>query len=131
MSGHSGEVLSVSFNSDGTLLASGSEDKTIKLWNVATGQEIKTFYGHSGGVNSISFSPDNTQIASGGEDTIIKLWAIVNDQRITTFSGHSSVVSSGIFSSDGTLLSRAVETKPLTFGMSRQTEELRHYTAIQ
>jgi WD40 repeat protein len=65
LSEHSKGVYSVSFSPDGTLLASGSLDKTVTLWNVRSGECVKTLSGHSKGVRSVSFSPDGTLIASG------------------------------------------------------------------
>jgi WD40 repeat protein len=56
--GHSGEVSSVAFSPDGAGVLSGSVDKTIKLWDAATGVLIRTFEGHSGQVTSVAFSPD-------------------------------------------------------------------------
>ncbi|TGO13768.1 hypothetical protein BPAE_0711g00010, partial [Botrytis paeoniae] len=62
---HSDWVNSVSFSPDGTKLVSGSDDKTIRLWDISTGELLQIFEGHLDGVRSVSFSPDNTKIASG------------------------------------------------------------------
>jgi WD40 repeat protein len=76
LSGHSGAVFSLSFSSDGTLLVSGSDDKTLKLWDVQTGGVVKTFHGHTDRVISISISSNSTTIASGSLDYTIRLWDI-------------------------------------------------------
>jgi WD40 repeat protein len=55
-------------------LASGSDDNTIKLWDVATGKPITTLKGHTSPVWSVSFSPDGKTLASGSEDNTIKVW---------------------------------------------------------
>ena len=55
---------------------SGSNDNTIKLWNVETGQEISTLTGHNSRVNSVSFSPDGKTLATGSWDNTIKLWNV-------------------------------------------------------
>ncbi len=70
-------ILKFGISSDGKtlkILASGSDDKTIKLWNVETGQEIRTLSGHSSSVHSVSFSSDGKMLASGDAHGTIKLW---------------------------------------------------------
>jgi WD40 repeat protein len=69
-------VKSVAFSSDGKTLASGSQDKTIKLWDVTSGRSITTLAGHSGAVESVAFSPDGKTLASASDDKAIKLWAV-------------------------------------------------------
>jgi len=76
LSGHIGLARCLTFSPDGTMLVSGSSDKTIKLWDMQTGGVIKTFQGHTGGVYSVSISPNCTTIASGSGDETIRLWDI-------------------------------------------------------
>ena len=73
-SGHCGTVKSVTFSLDGVFLASGSCDKTIKLWDVQTGGIIRNFSGHKNWVHSVSLSADSAMIASGSADNTICLW---------------------------------------------------------
>ena len=74
--GHTNGVACLTFSLDGASLISGSDDKTIKLWDVQTGGIIKTFHGHTDTVNSVSISPDCTTVASGSGDKTIRLWNI-------------------------------------------------------
>ena len=102
--GHRSEVAAVSFSPDGTPLASGSWDGTIRLWNVATRERIATLEGHRSGVAAVSFSPDGTLLASGSWDQTIKLWDVTTRERIATLEGHRSEVAAVSFSPDGTPL---------------------------
>jgi WD40 repeat protein len=104
LSGHTHYVYSVAFSPDGKILASGSWDNTIKLWDVATGREVRTLKGHTNSVNSVAFSPDGKILASGSLDETIKLWDVATGREIRTFSGHTASVWSVAFSPDGKLL---------------------------
>ncbi|MDM8516356.1 caspase family protein [Desulfobacterales bacterium HSG16] len=101
--GHSLWVNSVTFSPDGTMALSGSGDKTLKLWNIATGKCIRTFTGHSGQIESVVFSPDGYFALSGGsyKDETMKLWEVSTGRCIRTFTGHSGWVKSVAFSPDG------------------------------
>ncbi len=97
-------VISVSFSPDGKTLVSGSRDKTIKLWNVETGKEIRTLKGHDSYVYSVNFSPDGKTLVSGSWDKTIKLWNVETGKEIRTLKGHDSYVYSVNFSPDGKTL---------------------------
>ncbi len=74
LTGHEGCVTSVAISADGQTLASGSEDDTIKLWSLKTGDLLHTLTGHTDAVLSVAFSPDGQTLASGSEDSTIKIW---------------------------------------------------------
>ncbi|EAU80951.2 vegetative incompatibility protein HET-E-1 [Coprinopsis cinerea okayama7 len=101
-----GSVWCVAFSQSRSLLASGSEDRTICLWNPQTGEALgEPLKGHSRGVTSVAFSPDGTLLASGSGDQTIRLWNPQTGEALgEPLQGHSAWVTSVAFSPDGTLL---------------------------
>ena len=73
LKGHTSGVRSVAFSPDGTRIVSGSTDKTVKVWDANTGQEMLTLKGHTSGVRSVAFSSDGTRIVSGSYD-VVMIW---------------------------------------------------------
>lgn len=74
LTGHTSFVTNLAISPDGQILASGSADQTIKLWSLATGQELRTLTGHTDVVSSVAFCPDGQTLVSGSWDTTIKIW---------------------------------------------------------
>jgi WD40 repeat protein len=99
--GHSQNVESVAFSPDGRYALSGSFDKTMKLWEVSSGREIRTFQGHTESISSVAFSPDGRYALSGSSDKTLKLWEVSSGREIRTFQGHTDSVISVAFSPDG------------------------------
>jgi WD40 repeat protein len=104
LGGHSDWVHSLAISPDGRTLASGSFDKTIKLWQLSTGQLIHTLSKHSKGVLCVAISPDGKTLASGSFDETIKLWRLDTGELIDTLKGHSSSVRSLAISPDSQTL---------------------------
>ena len=96
-SGHTERVTSVEYSPNGTTLASGAYDNTVKLWDVKTQRNIATFEGHTAWVNAVAYSPDGTTLASGACDNTVKLWDVKTQRNIATFEEYTELVSSSIF----------------------------------
>lgn len=100
--GHDNLVRSVAFSPDGSRIVSGSWDKTIRLWDAATGQQIgKPLIGHRDYVTSVAFSPDGTCLVSGSDDKSIRIWDTLTGEQIgEALLAHTSRVWSVVFSPD-------------------------------
>ncbi|MCA9256797.1 MAG: WD40 repeat domain-containing protein, partial [Phycisphaerales bacterium] len=99
--GHEGEVRAVAFSPDDRLLASGGDDRTVRVWDVATGRLLATMTGHSQKIFTIAFSPDGSRIVSAGNDHVIRFWDTASFGLVFALPGHESYVHSLAFSPDG------------------------------
>lgn len=117
--GHQGAINSLSLTSDGRLIASGSDDSTVKLWR-ADGTLLKTFVGHTAAVNEVEFSPDDQTIASTGYDRTIRIWDLEGNTRkiidvgSVTKAPEGTMISSVTFSPDGQKIAAASTDKTVT-----------------
>jgi hypothetical protein len=95
------------FSLDGRALVSGSEDRTIKVWNASLGLPAQTWRGHLQGLSALAFSSDARFLATGGHDKTAKLWSFPAGQEILTLRGHTACVSGVAFSPDRRCLATA------------------------
>ena len=89
---------------DSRLLASSSDDTTVKIWESATGRCISTLQGHTSPVCSVAWSRDRTRLASGSIDKRVKIWDLATGQCVSTLKGHTDWVRSVAWSQDMTQL---------------------------
>jgi len=99
--GHNDSISAISLSSDGRLLASAGHDNAIKIWEVATGLELRTLKGPSQWFESLAFSPDGHTLAAGSYEHTIKLWDVTTGRELRTLRGHADSVDSLAFSPDG------------------------------
>lgn len=104
LDGHVDIVKAIAISPDGQILASGSYDKTIKLWSLRTGELIHTLTAHTNRVTCIAISSDGEILASGSEDRTIKLWSLRTGQLLYSLSGHSDKVRCITFNPKGQTL---------------------------
>ena len=104
LEGHTGTVHAVAFSTDGSLLASGSYDHTVRLWNPSTGQEVQTLEGHTGWVCAVAFSTDGSLLASGSDDHMVRLWNPSTGQEMQKLENISGVATISFTIDNKTLL---------------------------
>jgi WD40 repeat protein len=101
LAGHKAEILSLAVSSDGSRIVSGSQDRTMRVWDGYTFEELGTCV-HEAEVNSVAFSPDGSLIASGSDDCTVWIWNSRSLQKVTRLTGHTSPVMSVAMFPDGT-----------------------------
>ncbi len=99
--GHTGPLTSVSYNPDGSLIATSSWDRTVRLWDARTGNFRESLTGHQDWVHHVAFSPRGRRIATSGADGAIKIWDTASGQQLWTLRGHTKKVTCVTFSPDG------------------------------
>ena len=96
-----GAITSIAITPDGTKVVSGSSDKTVRIWDINTGELLKTLEGHTYNVNSVAITPDGTKVVSGSSDKTVRIWDINTGELLKTLEGHTDIVGSVVVTCDG------------------------------
>jgi len=97
-------IFNLIFSPDGRMLASGDWNGAVHLWDVASGQVLRTLNGHTESIESLAFSPDGRLLASGSFDGSVILWDVNSGQNIHSLEGHTDSVDGVVFSPDGSMI---------------------------
>ena len=117
-------AYSVAYSPDGRYLASGGFDRALRLWDRATGDEIRAYYGHEGFVRALAFSPNSQWLVSVSEDHNVKLWEVASSRSLADFHGHQSFASCVAFSPDGRLIASGGQDQSVKLWSARREAQL-------
>lgn len=95
------DIHGVAFSPDGKLLAVGSYDQTVTLWNMATGQKVRTMNGNASYVHAVAFSPNGRWLISATHDNAVQVWEVSTGRLVRTLAAHKGIVFSVTFSPNG------------------------------
>jgi WD40 repeat protein len=104
LKGHTKSVVTVAFSRDGGRVATGSMDRTAKLWDARTGRLLRTFPGHTLPITSAAFSPDGKRLITGSDDRSARIWNVATGRVERILKGHAGALRSVAFSPDGTFV---------------------------
>jgi hypothetical protein len=124
LEGHEHFVSSVAWNPSGTRIVSGSEDKTLRIWDAATGTSLQTLEGHESWVWSVAWNPAGTRIVSGSGDKTLRIWDAATGTSLQTLEGHEGGVTSVSWNPAGTRIVSSSEDNTLRIWESRAEDAL-------
>src|SRR6266481_2700074 len=149
--GHTRSANALAFSPDNRWLASGGKDNVIKIWDLATGNVLRTLYGHTSNVNALAVSPDGKLLASGSgdindkrdlgtftqggvvggaEDNTVRIWSVQTGQQLQVLRGHELPVGAIAFSNDGHSLTSvsgdAVKIWDVSAGTELRSQKLKY-----
>ncbi len=98
--GHELAVISIAISADSNYVATGSRDKSAKLWDLNTGREVRSFLGHEYSVTTIDFSKDGKTLMTGSSDGTVRFWEVVSGKQLASLNPSNEIVSDVNFSPD-------------------------------
>jgi len=118
-------AASIALSPDGNQIISGSPDKSVRVWNAKTGQELRELQGHTDQVSSVAFSPDGNRIISGSYDKSVRVWDAKTGEQLKKLQGHTSRVTSVAFSPDGNQIISGSYNKLVQVWNAKTDEQLK------
>jgi hypothetical protein len=92
LQGHKGRVLAVAVTPDGCRAVSASEDRTLRIWELESGQSVHTLEGHTRSIEAVAITPDGSRAVSASTDRTLRVWDLANGQTLRVLEGHTKSV---------------------------------------
>ncbi len=108
--GHKDRVSNLAYSPDGMTAVSSSRDRTLILWDVQSGAEIRRLEGHGDWIWDVAFTPDGTKVVSAGQDKVLLLWDVATGNLIRRYEGHEGAVRAVAFGPDGLMILSGSDT---------------------
>jgi WD40 repeat protein len=128
MASHRENITSVAVNPAGTQIASVALDKTIKIWDMESGKELRSISNIGGSVNAVSWSPDGKTLIHGAEDKTVRIWDAETGKAVRTINGHSDYVNEARYSPDGKRIASCADDKLIKIWDAKSGKEQRTLT---
>lgn len=104
---NTGDAKAIAFSPDGKCLAAGYADKSVRLWDLSTGNQLYMMEGHDGFVGAIAYSPNGKRVATGSADKTVRIWDVAEGRQVLKLEGHRRRVDAVAFSPNGKILASA------------------------
>eukprot|EP01063_Lacrimia_lanifica_P031152 TRINITY_DN5080_c0_g1_i2.p1 TRINITY_DN5080_c0_g1~~TRINITY_DN5080_c0_g1_i2.p1 ORF type:complete len:679 (+),score=159.43 TRINITY_DN5080_c0_g1_i2:126-2162(+) len=122
--GHAGWVGCVAYAPSGAVLASGGDDRTVRLWDPTTGKCKAVLQGHGGYVMDVAYAPDGRALASASDDRVVRVWNPATGACTATLAGHGGCVNAVAYSPDGKLLATASDDRTVRLWRTATNEAI-------
>jgi WD40 repeat protein len=129
LKGHTAYVSAAAFSPNGEVIASGSNDRTLRLWDTASGKELHCCRGHDDQVCAIAFAPDGKTVASASWDGSVRLWDVASGKELCRFDGHRYEVRGVAFAPDGKAVASCGTDGTVRLWDAATGKQLRRWTA--
>jgi WD40 repeat protein len=127
LEGQGGAIHAVAISADGKIVASGSDDRTVRVWSTATGKQVLKLERHEYAVRAVAISANGKTIASGSFDKTVRVWSTATGEQTLTLKGHSDWVRAVAISADGKIVASGSDDKTVRVWSTTMGEQIQRF----